>query len=159
MDRNEFISILRGTLQGQIRDSLVEEHVNYYYYFISEEIAGGKSERDVLDMLGDPRLIAKTIVETAEEQPRINRSYTYTEGEEESAKGFHAQENENGGVDLHYGKLNLNTWYGKLIVIALIVLVLVLVFQIVGGILSLILPVAIPVLIIVLVIRLFTRKP
>ena len=158
MDRNEFVATLRGALQGQISDSLVEEHVSYYYHYISEEIAKGAREEAVLEMLGDPRLIAKTIIDTADGQRRSGSTWTYTEGDEEPQKGFHAQENGDGGVDLHYGRLNLNTWYGKLLIIAIIVFVLYLVFRIVGGILSLILPILIPVLVIVFVIRLFTGK-
>lgn len=158
MDRNEFIGTLRGALKGQMSENQVEEHIRYYYDYISEEIAGGKREEAVLQELGDPRLLAKTILTAAEGRSQSNTSWTYTEGEEETKKGFHTQENQTGGVDLHYGKLNLNTWYGKLLVILLIGVILFLVFQIVGGILSLLLPIFLPVLVIIFVIRMFSGK-
>lgn len=158
MDRNEFIGTLRGALQGEISDALVEEHVNYYYHYISEEIARGKKEEEVMELLGDPRLIARTIIDTAGGQRQASSSWTYTEGEPERPKGFHARENEDGKVDIHYGRLKLNTWYGKLLIAAIIVLVLMLVFTIVGGILSAVLPILIPILVILFVIRLFQDR-
>ncbi|MCI8853062.1 MAG: hypothetical protein HFI31_05530 [Lachnospiraceae bacterium] len=158
MDRNEFISILRGTLQGEIPDSAVEEHVEYYYHYISEEIGKGKSEAQVMELLGDPRLIARTIIDTAGTDGYGKTSRTYTESAQTYQKGFHAQENEEGGVDVRFGRLKLNTWYGKLVVIAVIVLVMVLIFTIVGGILSLVLPILIPVLVIVFVVRMLTDR-
>lgn len=158
MDRNEFISTLRGTLQGEISDSAVEENVEYYYHYISEEIGKGKSEAEIMELLGDPRLIARTIIDTAGTEGYAKSSQTYTESSQSYQKGFHAQENPEGGVDLRYGRLKLNSWYGKLLVVAVIVLVLALIFTVVGGILSVVLPVLIPVLVIVFVVRMLTDR-
>lgn len=158
MNRTEFISALRLALQGEISDKAVEEHINYYNHYISEEMAKGKQEAEVMELLGDPRLIARTIVDTEGGREQAKDSWTYTDSADSQQKGFHARENKEGGVDLHYGKLNLNSWYGKLLVVVVIVLVLGLIFAIVGGILSAVLPVLVPVLIVLLVIRLFTGR-
>lgn len=157
MNRIEFIRTLRVVLDGEIPPSAVEEHVRYYDSYISQEIAGGKSEREVLDALGDPRLIAKTIIDT---QGNTGAHYgsggaAYTQEPPRRERGFHAEENENGGVDLKYRRLNLNTWYGRLLSMVILILILVLVFTIVGGILSWVLPILLPVLLIVWVIRTF----
>jgi hypothetical protein len=154
MDRNEFVSTLRSVLTGEVPYSVVEDNVRYYDSYISQEIAGGKSEREVLEALGDPRLIAKTIIDTQGQQGTDPYNYTYTQADTESEKGFHAEYNENGGVDLKYKKFNFNTWYGKLLVLVVVFLVMCLIFTVVGGILSWIMPVLIPVLLILLVIRL-----
>ena len=154
MDRNEFVSTLRAVLSGELPASVVEDHVRYYDSYISQEIAGGKSEREVLESLGDPRLIAKTIMDTNGQQGgRETYGGTYTQ--EEPQKGFHAERNENGGIDLKYRRLNLNTWYGRLLLLLLVVLVLTVVFSIVGGLLSIILPFLIPILLAVWIFRLF----
>ncbi len=158
MDRNEFISTLRGTLTGAVSDSVVEENVSYYYNYISEEIGRGKREEEVMELLGDPRLIARTIIDTAGGGGYQGGPRTYTEPETDRTKGFHAQENSQGGYDLHYGSLKLNTWYGKLLVIAVIVLVLAVIFMVVGGILSLVLPVLIPVILVIFILRMFTNR-
>jgi len=158
MDRNEFVSTLRAILAEEVPASVVEDNVRYYDSYISQEIAGGKSEREVLEMLGDPRLIAKTIIDTREQEQSAGGgyTYTYTQSEPENEKGFHAEFNENGGVDLKYRHFNLNTWYGRLIGILVLIIVMSLIFTVVGGILSWILPVILPVLIIFWIIKMFT---
>lgn len=64
MDRNEFVSTLRAALTGAVSPAIVEDNVRYYQNYISQEIASGKSEKEILDGLGDPRLIARTIIDT-----------------------------------------------------------------------------------------------
>ena len=68
MDRNEFTSTLRAVLTGEVPASVVEDYVRYYEAYISQEIASGKSEREVMESLGDPRLIARTIIDTQRQQ-------------------------------------------------------------------------------------------
>lgn len=158
MDRNEFVSTLRGVLNGEVPASVVEDNVQYYNNYISQEIASGKSEREVLDALGDPRLIARTIIDTQELQDGYSESRGstfYTEEEPEREKGLHAEMNDKGGVDIKYKSFNFNTWYGKLLLIAAAILILALIFTIVGGILSWILPILFPVLLVLLIIRIF----
>lgn len=38
--------------------------MRYYQNIYPQEIASGKSEKEVLEELGDPRLIARTIIDT-----------------------------------------------------------------------------------------------
>lgn len=64
MDKQEFLDGLRAALQGSVSAGLVMENVNYYEDYINTEIRKGKTEAEVLSTLGDPRLIAKTIVQT-----------------------------------------------------------------------------------------------
>lgn len=154
MDRNEFVSTLRAVLSGEVPASIVEDNVRYYDSYISQEIAGGKSEQEVLESLGDPRLIAKTIIDTnGQQESREDYGSTYTQREAE--KGFHAEFNDNGGVDLKYRRLNLNTWYGRLLIFIIVIVVMTVIFTIVGGILSWLLPILLPVLLIVWLLRLF----
>lgn len=74
--------------------------------------------------------------------------------EPEAKKGFHAEFNDDGGIDIKYKRFNFNTWYGKLLVAVVIILILVLIGAIVGGILSLVLPVLIPIAIVLFLVRL-----
>ena len=157
MDRNEFVSTLRAVLSGEVPASVVEDNVRYYDSYISQEIAGGKSEKEVMESLGDPRLIAKTIIDTSNPQGgREAYGSTYTQSEPE--RGFHAEFNEDGGVDLKYRRVNLNTWYGRLLILILVILVLTVVFAIVGGILSWLFPVLLPVLLFLWIMRIFSDR-
>ncbi|MBD5551571.1 MAG: DUF1700 domain-containing protein [Lachnospiraceae bacterium] len=63
MDRYEFISALRAALNGKVPATTVEDNVQYYEEYIEVQLRQGKSEEEVLSALGDPRLLAKTIIE------------------------------------------------------------------------------------------------
>lgn len=63
MDRQEFISILRTALTGKVPATTVEDNVRYYEEYIEIQIRQGKSEDEILAALGDPRLLAKTVIE------------------------------------------------------------------------------------------------
>lgn len=56
---------LRAALVGRLPAEQVQEHLRYYEDYINVQIRMGSREEDVLEALGDPRLIAKTIVETS----------------------------------------------------------------------------------------------
>lgn len=64
MDRQAFLNTLRQTLAGEVSADTVNENINYYNEYIVTEIRKGRTEEEVLQSLGDPRLIAKTIIET-----------------------------------------------------------------------------------------------
>ena len=66
MTQREFLDTLRKALNGQVPPSAVTENMEYYRSYISDEIKKGRSEADVLDELGDPRLIARSIIDADE---------------------------------------------------------------------------------------------
>ena len=63
MDRTEFTDKLQHALAGGLGSSKVAENVRYYREYIDMEIRKGRSEEEVLESLGDPRLLAKSIIE------------------------------------------------------------------------------------------------
>lgn len=63
MDRYEFISTLRASLTGKVPSTTVEDNVQYYEEYIEIQLRQGKSEEEILGALGDPRLLAKTVIE------------------------------------------------------------------------------------------------
>ncbi|HIU03124.1 MAG TPA: DUF1700 domain-containing protein [Candidatus Onthocola gallistercoris] len=83
MNKQEFIDILRESLQGQMSDARIYDQIRYYDQYIREQTANGRLERDVLEELGDPRLLAKTIMtgDTGSPDPDYgNATYTYSDG-------------------------------------------------------------------------------
>lgn len=65
MDKKNFIETLRRALYGKTDHTSLEEHIRYYETYIDQEMSKGRTEKEVLDELGDPRLIARTILETS----------------------------------------------------------------------------------------------
>ncbi len=63
MNRTEFIERLQRALAAGISSGQVAENVRYYQDYIDSEVRRGRSEGEVLDSLGDPRLLAKSIIE------------------------------------------------------------------------------------------------
>lgn len=64
MDCEEFLRQFREALEGKVSESIIQDNMNYYRSYINSQAAGGKSESEVMKMLGDPRLLAKTIEES-----------------------------------------------------------------------------------------------
>ena len=105
MSRREFLEVLRGQLSGQMTQGRAAAHVRYYEDYIQSQVRNGRSESDVLAELGDPRLIAKTLIDTDD----------YADNGTESSAG-----------KARSFKLDLSTWYGKAIVIAIAALIVIL---------------------------------
>ena len=64
MNREEFLRGLENALSGNVPPSVVRDNLRYYDDYIRSEHQKGRSESDIMDELGDPRLIARTILDT-----------------------------------------------------------------------------------------------
>lgn len=64
MGKQEFLEKLRQALNGRVSADIVTENIRYYDEYITIEVRKGRSEEEILAQLGDPRLIARTIVQT-----------------------------------------------------------------------------------------------
>lgn len=137
MTRFEFSHKLRKALSGRVSHSVVNENVAYYENYIDAEIKKGRSEKEVLEELGDPRLIAKTIINTA------GADGIYTP-EAENAKNGRAFDGTFSGRTF-----SLPLWIGLLILL----LICMVVFKIVGLVLGALLPLIVPVALVYLLIR------
>ena len=63
MDKNGFLEKLAVSLAGQVPRAVIEENVRYYDDYITGETKKGTPLREVLESLGDPRLIARSIID------------------------------------------------------------------------------------------------
>lgn len=147
MTRAEFLSQLRDSLQGNVSERIVQDNVNYYNQYITDEIRNGKREEEILQMLGDPWALAKTVID-ANDGTDTETVY------ESSGQSYQSAQNEersdyNSGMHI----LGIDTWWKKLLLILAIVMVVVLIVSIVSGIVSFLAPVLVPLLIVWIVIR------
>ena len=62
-NRYEFINALRAALNGKVPATTVEDNVQYYEEYIEVQLRQGRGEAEILAALGDPRLLARTIIE------------------------------------------------------------------------------------------------
>lgn len=61
MNKREFLTELRKALSFELPEELVEGNINYYSSYIDGEVRKGRGQEEVLQELGDPKLIARSI--------------------------------------------------------------------------------------------------
>ena len=147
MSKQEFLQRLREALAGEAAQSVIEENIRYYEEYIRTEVGKGLAEYEVTASIGDPRLIAKTIVQAqggSVHEEDLDREQASGEKQEEF-KGY-------------FRYVDLSKWYWKLILAAALILFFLLVFGIVAGILGFLMPVIGPLLVILLIIQIVNGK-
>lgn len=82
MTKQEFLSGLETALSGEVSQQVFLENMRYYRGYIEDELRKGRSEAEVLEELGSPRLIARTIIDAAEaeEEAGTDRSSGFSGG-------------------------------------------------------------------------------
>ena len=156
MNKYDFITELQKHLTGKVSPQKVQELTRYYQDYIDTEIRKGKTEEEVLTSLGEPRLLAKSIV-TAEGMDDYSED-DYRE---------HGYANEMNEDDIPKAQFVFNgkvvpRWKIWAVVIA-VILVLLIILSIVGQLLGLafmlifkfVLPILIPIIIVYLIYVLF----
>lgn len=141
MRKAEFLAELQEALQGEVPAAVIRENLDYYNQYISQEAAAGRSEEEIIGEIGSPRLIARTIIDSSEAAGNRNEAET-------SSKSYGAgyDRQETGSPKVHY--MNLNKWYWKLLLFAIVVMVLLTTFTVVGGIFALLMRFAGPLILI-----------
>ena len=66
MTKAEFLEKLRRALNGDMSAAAVEDNIQFYDSYFSSQTAQGRTEADVLNELGDPRILARTLIDAAE---------------------------------------------------------------------------------------------
>lgn len=133
MGQEEFLYSFQEALAGKVSDIVIQENMNYYRSYINQEIQSGKTEEEVLRALGDPRLLAKTIVE----------SNKFANGETGDApferEGWSFQSSRQGGTytqdqDYHTSRktFQLPSWAMRLLLVVVVFLVIWVVFSVVS---------------------------
>lgn len=86
MEKQEFLDNLRLALGGKVTPEVMTDTMNYYEEYINTELRLGKHPDEVMETLGDPRLIARTIAETKGGRGGDGRA---SSGEDEEYGGGH----------------------------------------------------------------------
>lgn len=150
MAKKEFLEKLALALAGQVSEMVIEENIRYYDSYISDETAKGKSVHQVLDELGDPRLIARSIIEA---HGGVNEMAGVYEDSIQSSRS--AQEEEQYSGERGFHSFQFNGIWALLLVFTVIFLIFLVIGTVLGGIFLLIRPILIPLLLIWLVYVLF----
>ena len=146
MNKTEFLEILRKSLSGGLNAYAVQENLQYYSNYIDEQIRNGQSESAVIASLGDPRLLAKTIINTSNpDNMGTGSDRAYYESYEEEAN-----------TPVENAKLRfseLPNWLRAILIIMIVIVVI----AVIGRITWALLPVIIPVAVIIWILKLLKR--
>lgn len=155
MTKGEFLEKLKEALENDLSSYEVQENLEYYRSYINEETARGRGEEAVLEELGDPWVIAQSVIDMAEHR----RGDGERTGAGESAENYWnemAGRRQYSGTQIH--TFRADAWWKKLLLVLGIIGIVLIVFAVIGGLLSLILPVAVPILLVVWLFRIFGQR-
>lgn len=151
MTRKEFLEGLREKLSGSLPAGEVQNHVDYYNDYIKEEVKKGRRESEVLDELGDPWVIARSLIGAANARGD-GPGETYYEPERRQS----AREGSSTGSKIHM--FSVDSRFKAVLFLLGIIGIFALLIAVIGGILSLLAPVLVPVLLILIIIRIWNRR-
>ena len=136
MTRTEFLDELRETLTGNMSESEIQSNLAYYNSYINEEMNKGKTEEEVLEELGSPFAIAKTLL-----RPYENESKTYEDEVKNVTRNDHQE----------------NSWK-KILAIVIIIAIGLTVLSALFGLLAFVIRYAVPISAIVLVVYFLKKR-
>lgn len=151
MNKTDFLQQLREALTTDLSSRAVEENIRYYSQYISDEERKGRTEEEILNELGDPWLIAKTIIDTGVSE-EANEYSSYGSSENNDYQGYGRQSDYDGMKVYH-----VDTWWKKALIIVGVIVVIGLILSLITGVVSLLTPVLVPILIIAIIINLLKR--
>lgn len=158
MTKKEFLDILTESLAGNVPASEIEENIRYYKDYIEN---GEESEEKALEQLGDPHLIARTIIDSfkASKGPMAD-FYTEQARNEYSRAAFGEEDiDEDTGYSQYEYKKEFRhglKWYEKIMLLAIVLGVIALVLFIGGLAAVIIVRFVLPVLALLFIIKIIS---
>ncbi len=153
MSKSQFLTLLSEKLSEELPRDLVLSNLDYYEGYINGEIAKGRTEEEVMGELGDPYMIARTIIDAQTGEAFENQGYTEDVYTEPTGGRFeHQNYEQKAGHSVVKGN------HGCLITAIIIILIAVVVIAVLGSVISFLWPVLAPVLLILLVVSIFKDK-
>ena len=151
MTRDEFLQQLKEALENDLQGAVVQENVDYYNQYISEEVQKGTLEKEVIETLGDPWVLAKTVIDTVGNKNHSSGVYE----SQNAQKSHNYQQNKKSNRVYFWG---LDTKWKRWLALLAVIVVIMIVIAIIGGLISLLAPVLVPLLVIMLLVRLLSRR-
>ena len=101
MTKREFLDKLKKALVNDLSGSVIQENVNYYNDYITEEVRKGRRESDVIEELGDPWAIAKNIITSEEMKGNTQESYDSYEPGRRKENSYEQDYGSESGTEAH----------------------------------------------------------
>lgn len=140
MTKQEFLDELRQALSGEVSPESIMDSYRYYATYIEDEMRGGKSEEQVVEELGKPSLIARSIIAAQTGEREVDEVYT------EDGKTRRVKNNPFAGSGLFGAKedkdqkqeqpkrekkpfvFDFTAWYAKVLYVLIFIVLILIVF-------------------------------
>lgn len=152
MTKNEFLEKLSAALGNDLSGAVIQDNVKYYKSYIEEEVRRGRSEEEVLEELGDPWVLAQTVIGSVTAHNYAGEGQAGGYGYKPD-KGFYGSRGEDEVRPSPAG----DKWRRLILILVIISIVMVL-FAALGGIMVFAGRFLIPLLIVVVLMRTFGNK-
>lgn len=128
MTRQEFLEELKGALMGEVSAEVMMDSYRYYSTYIDEEVRKGRTEEEVLEELGKPGLIARSIIAAQSGEREADVEYT-EDGRTKKVKQKPAfKKKESAGNTYREFTFDVNAWYAKVLFVAILVILIFIVY-------------------------------
>lgn len=128
MTKQEFLEELKSALTGEVPPEVMMDSYGYYSNYIDEEMRKGRSEAEVLEELGKPALIARSIIAAQAGERTADVEYT-EDGRTKKVKRKPFSEKTESARQTHKEfTFDFNAWYAKVLYVALIIILVILVY-------------------------------
>ena len=154
MTKNEFLQELRQALENDLSGSIVQENVEYYNQYITEEVSKGKSEEEVLSMLGDPWVLARTIIDAQDGTNRAEGG----KADRETYTGYNNEQRDTEEENSQSHTFTSSAWWKKLLWTLVIIMIMIGIFAIITGVVRFFAPILVPLLIIMIIVRILGNR-
>jgi len=151
MNKKEFLDILRESLVGEVDNNVMEQNIRYYSEYISSH--HDKSEEEIIDEIGDPRLIAKTIIDT--ESIPDQGAYGWNSQDNNRRSDYQDSYQDYGNSSNSYNGYPRIRWYQKALFVAVLMLIFFILLRAGWFLIKLLSIFTLPIIVIVLVLYMF----
>jgi len=125
MNKVEFVEQMRRSLSSIDDYTYVNDTIAYYENYIESQIRMGKSEEQVMQELGDPRLIAKSICASHTSEDEMQQSSAYVNQE-----STFRQKAADTVLNLNGKLIHMPSWLLKILSVLTAIVILVLLFTV-----------------------------
>lgn len=147
MTKQEFLKELKEALAGEVTPEAMMDSYRYYDSYIDEYVRKGNSEEEVIEMIGKPALIARSIIaaQTGERAADVEFTEDGRERKIWRKERGNGQEQFSGHKEFHFDP---GAWYAKILYGLILLLLAALVFCILRGVVWVFITFGIPILIV-----------
>lgn len=128
MTKQQFLEELKKALSGEVSPEAMMDAYSYYSGYIDEQMQSGKTGEQVIEELGKPFMIARSIIAAQGHERTADVEYT-EDGRTRKVRDWeNRQANREEKEVKREFTFDMNAWYAKLLLAAFLIILVLIVF-------------------------------